>query len=193
MKKICVFSIILMSGAFLLSGCAALKITGKSLGAAGKVTFATAKIVSKAAFNTAKLTGKGVKTVVNMTIGKEVVLLQKNGKSLYVNTLLNRRVKTKLILDTGCTDTQISSDIARKLGIRTTKANKVLCQLADGRTVTGRAVNIKEVSLGRARVSNVSAVVLDEEKGTGLLGMSFLDNFIFKIDTEKKELVLQKR
>jgi len=47
--------------------------------------------------------------------------------------------------------------------------------------------------LGRARVTNVRAVVLDKEQGMGLLGMSFLNNFVFKVDTEKSELVLERR
>jgi len=193
MIKISKFSILLISGMFLLSGCTTLNAAGKALGTAGKITLATAKTVGKVALKTAKLTGKGVKSVVNMAIGKEIVPLAKKCNTLYVDTILNRRLKTSLVLDTGCSETQISSDIARKPGINTRGADKVLCQLADGRTVEGRSVNIREVRLGRAKVSNVSAVVLSEEDGTGLLGMSFLDNFIFKIDSEKKELVLQKR
>jgi len=177
----------------LLSGCAAVNLTGKTLGTAGKAAFKTAKVAGKVAFNTAKLTGKGVKTVVNMIRGKEVVMLEKKSNSLYVNAVLNRRLKTKLILDTGCTDTQISSDVANKLGINTRGAGNVSCQLADGRIVTGKSVNIREVRLGRARVTNVRAVVLDKEQGTGLLGMSFLNNFVFKVDTEKSELVLERR
>ncbi|MFC1621307.1 TIGR02281 family clan AA aspartic protease [Candidatus Omnitrophota bacterium] len=196
MQKVHKFSIILIAGSFfvfLLSGCSTLKVAGKTLGVASRATFATAKTVGKVAFNTAKLTGKGIKTVVNMTVGKEVVKLEKKCNTLYVDTVLNRKLKTKLILDTGCSNTQISSDIAKKLGIKTRNASKVSCQLADGRTVTGRAVNIKEVKLGRAKVKNVRAIVLEKEEGAGLLGMSFLDNFVFKVDTEKKELVLQKR
>ncbi|MBU3911534.1 MAG: retroviral-like aspartic protease family protein [Candidatus Omnitrophica bacterium] len=192
MKKSTVFFIL---AAFLLTGCTALKATGKVLGATGKVAFVTGKVVGKVAVGTAKVAGKGVKTVVNMAVGKEVVRLDKKCNSLYVDTVLNRRVKTKLVLDTGCTDTQISADIAKRLGIRTNQGQKVSCQLADGRMVTGRAVNLKEVRLGRARASNIRAIVLDSagEKETGLLGMSFLDNFVFRIDTEKSELVLQRR
>ncbi|MBU0758782.1 MAG: retroviral-like aspartic protease family protein [Candidatus Omnitrophica bacterium] len=181
--------------AFLFTGCTALKTTGRVIGTTGKVAFVTGKAVGKVAMGTAKVTGKGVKTVVNMAVGKEVVKLDKKCNSLYVDTVLNRRVSTKLVLDTGCTDTQISADIARRLGIRTDQGSKVSCKLADGRMVSGRAVNLREVRLGRAKASNVRAIVLDSagEKEAGLLGMSFLDNFVFRIDTEKSELVLQKR
>lgn len=173
-----------------------MKTTGKVMGTAGKAAFVTAKTAGKIAVGTVKTAGKGVKTVVNMTVGKEVISLDKKYNSLYVDAVLNRRFRTKLILDTGCTDTQISADIARRLGIRPDQGQQVSCQLADGRVVSGRAVNIREVRLGRASAKNVRAVVLDDNKmgqDTGLLGMSFLDNFIFRVDTEKKELVLQKR
>jgi clan AA aspartic protease (TIGR02281 family) len=192
MKKLAAFFILVI---FPLTGCAAVNTTANVLITTGKAAFITGKIAGKTAIGTAKIAGKGVKTVINMTVGKEVVKLDNKGKSLYVDTVLNRRVKTQLVLDTGCTDTQISADIARRLGIKTNQGTKVSCQLADGRTVSGRAVTIKEVRLGRARAVNVSAVVLDGagKKETGLLGMSFLDNFIFRIDSEKSELVLQKR
>ncbi|MBU4313113.1 MAG: retroviral-like aspartic protease family protein [Candidatus Omnitrophica bacterium] len=185
--------IILMIAAISLSGCVATRIAGKTMETTGKLAFVTAKTVGKVALGTAKFTGKGLKTAVNMARGKEVVPLDKKCNSYYVDAILNRRVKTKLILDTGCTDTQIAPDIARKLGIKTTSGEQVSCMLADGRTVTGRAVNIRELKVGRARVSNVRAIVLDDGKETGLLGMSFLNNFVFKVDPEKSELVLQKR
>lgn len=185
--------IILVIAALSLSGCVATRIAGKTVETTGKLAFATAKTAGKLAMGTAKLTGKGVKTVVNMARGREIVPLAKKCNSYYVDAVLNRRVKTELILDTGCTDTQIAPDIARKLGIRIASGEQVSCMLADGRTVTGRAINIKELKIGRAKVLNVRAVVLDQGKDTGLLGMSFLNNFVFKIDPEKSELVLQKR
>lgn len=190
------FIVIVTLNVLLLTGCTALKVTGNTVGAAGKVVFATAKTAGKLTVGTAKIAGRGVRTAVNMVVGKEVIMLDKNGNSLYVDAILNRRVRAKLIVDTGCTDTQISADIAKKLGIRTNQGQQVLCRLADGRMVSGKAVNIKEVRLGRARVSNVRAIVLDNSAAgneSGLLGMSFLDNFIFRIDTEKSELVLQRR
>ena len=176
-----------------MNSCTAVKTTGKVLGAAGKVTFAAAKTAGKAAYHTARFAGKGAKSVVNMAIGKEVIALDKQCNTFYVDAVLNRKLKTNLVLDTGCSETQISRDIAKKLGINTNNLEKVSCQLADGRIVMGSSVNLKEVRLGRARVSNVRAIVLDDEKGTGLLGMSYLDNFVFKVDTEKKHLILQRR
>ena len=194
------FIIAIIFISFLLSGCAALQLTGKAVGSAGKLAYGTvkttAKVTGKAGYVAYKIAGKSIKTVVNMATGKTVVDLAKKGNSFYVNTRLNRRVRTDLILDTGCSETQISSQTAKKIGINTSKSQKTLCRLADGRMVRGSVVNIKEVQIGRARVRNVKAIVLDgvgTEREPGLLGMSFLNNFVFKIDPEKNILVLHRR
>jgi len=180
---------------FLISGCTAVKLTGKAVGTMGKVAVGTVKTTGKVLGKTAVVTGRGIKTIVNMTAGKHVVRLDKKGNSLLVNTLLNRKVKTDLILDTGCTDTQISEEVAERLGIETSGCRSVSCQLADGRSVSGKETVIKEVRIGSAKVYNVRAIVLGSDNlgSGGLLGMSFLDNFIFRIDSEKGELILQRR
>jgi len=56
-------------------------------------------------------------------------------------------------------------------------------------------VDIHEVALGAARVHDVKAIVLERDSlgvADGLLGMSFLENFIFSIDTQKGELILER-
>jgi len=192
--KVCVIIFIFIAS-FIITGCTAVKVTGKAIGVASKIAFVTAKTTGKVVAKTVSVTGKGIKTAVNMAAGKHIVKLTKKGNSLLVDTLLNRKLKTRLILDTGCTDTQISEDAARKLGIKTAGSKTVLCQVADGRRVSGKEVNIKEIRVSRVRVYNVRAIVLgsDNVDTSGLLGMSFLDNFIFKVDSEKEELVLQRR
>ena len=190
-------------GLIFLSGCTVIKATGAVVGAAGKVVYTTAKVTGKVVGTTAKVvgktavvTGKGVRTVVNMATGKHTVKLTRRGNSLTTDVLLNRKVNTELIVDTGATDTVISTNLAKKLGISLNKSQNVLCQMADGRTVSGKQVSIREVRVGGAKVYNVQAVVLDSgdmRDSPGLLGMSFLSNFVFKVDTEKELLVLQKR
>jgi len=179
-----------------LSGCSVVKATGTVIGVAGKTVYTTAKVTGKVIGVTATAAGKGVATTVNMAMGKHTVKLIKRGSSFAVNVSLNRKINTELIVDTGATDTIISSSVAKKIGVSFNKGQDVMYQVADGRKVSGKQVNIREVRVGGAKVYNVQAVVLDSaETGNspGLLGMSFLNNFIFKIDTEKGLLVLQKR
>jgi len=184
-----------------LSGCAVgrftadtIDTTGKVVGAVGRATYNTGKFV----YNVAATTGKMVKAVVNMSAGKKEVPLYKQGNSLFVETLLNRRQKAHLMVDTGCADTQISARLANRLGIDKFSGHPVQCVLAGGYTVTGRVVTIREVRIADVRVNNVSAVVLDEdtEIGSGrdgLLGMSFLNNFIFSIDADKGIMILERK
>jgi len=186
-----------------LSGCSVARATGTVVGAAGKVVYTTAKVTGKVVGTTAKVAGKtavvagkGVKTVVNMATGKHVVKLTRNGNSFTTDVLLNRKARADLIVDTGATDTVISSTLAKKIGISVNKGKNVLCRVADGRSVNGKQVSIREVRVGGAKIYNVQAVVLDSGEignSPGLLGMSFLNNFVFKVDTEKELLVLQKR
>lgn len=201
--KLCKFCVIIIFGFMFLSGCSVIKLAGTTIGTAGRVVYTTAKVTGKVVGVTAKVAGKtavvggkGVKTAVNMATGKHAVKLTRRGSSLTTDVLLNRKVNVELIVDTGATDTVISSNLAKKLGISLNKGRNVLCQVADGRTVNARQINIREVRVGGARVYNVQAVVLDSGElgeNPGLLGMSFLNNFVFQVDAEKQLLVLQKR
>jgi len=159
---------------------------------AGKATVVTGKI----AMGAVKTTGKAVRMAANIIGGRTEVTLLKRGNALLVNSVLNRRAGGLFILDTGSSTTQISSQMARRLGIDIGRGKKIQCSVADGRLVDGVVVNVKEMRVGSANVYNMPAVVLLGQTGPevdGLLGMSFLNNFIFKIDSEKGLLTLQKR
>lgn len=171
------------------SGCAVVKGTGA-------VAWEATKISSKVAWEATKLAGKGVKTSVHMAIGRTVVPLRKEGNSMFVKARINRRITTELLLDTGAAFTQISSDLAARLGLNVSRGEVVMVRVADGRTVEARQVYLKELSIGRAVVRNMPVVVLREQEGkkhNGLLGMTFLNEFVFQIDSKKGELVLNKR
>jgi clan AA aspartic protease (TIGR02281 family) len=127
----------------------------------------------------------------------KVAELTRRPGGIMVETVLNKRLTTALILDTGASLTLIRKDIAQQLGIDTSriKANMLLT-LADGRTVSGKQVNLAHVKVGKTEAENVAAVVLLEEAGNlgsagGLLGMSFLNRFSFKVDYQNKKLTLE--
>lgn len=162
----------------------------------GKVTWQVAKVSGKVAWETTKVVGKGAKTTVNIIRGKTIVPIYRQGNSMFVTVTLNRKMTIPLLLDTGAANTQISLALAKELGINLNKGRAVVCQIADGRKIQALQVYLSEVKVGRATVRNVEAVVLLDytPKGyEGLLGMSFLNHFIFQIDTQKQELILQNR
>ena len=190
-------------GTFILQGCTAVRTTGKVVKGVGKAGWKTAKVTGKAAIitgkvavKTGKVTSHGVRTVVYMAKGKQIIPLHKEGNSFYTDVKLNKKVKAKLLVDTGASSMQISRSMANKLRINLSKGDPILVTLAGGSVVRGRSVLIKEVRLGKVRVKNVRAIILDYdqmESSDGLLGMSFLNHFIFQMDTKRSQLILQQR
>ena len=166
--------------------------TGKIVCVAGTVAAETIKTTGKIVTTT----GKVIKTVVQIPGGKRVIHLTKRGNALLANTLLNRKVWATMMVDTGCGETLISRQLARRLGLEQVPGEPIQCVLAGGYVVMGKVVTIKEIRLGKVIVKNITAVILEEDQtngNDGLLGMSFLNNFIFRIDAQKAELILEKR
>ena len=82
------------------------------------------------------------------------------------------------------------------MGINYYEGRSVQCTLADGSVTSAWSIRLDELRIGRVRVRNVHALVLDSTHSLdsdGLLGMSFLNNFLFQIDTEKDQLILRQK
>jgi clan AA aspartic protease (TIGR02281 family) len=180
----------------ILSGCSAVSTTGKVVSGVGKAGWVTARSAGKIALETGKVVRKGTRTAVYMVRGRQIVPLERRGNSLYAGVRLNRRVDGRFLVDTGASSMQISRAMARRLGIKLSRAEAAQVVLAGGYRVAAYRVRLREVRVGGARVSNVEAIVLkDDNLGMtdGLIGMSFLDNFDFQINPQKPELVLQQK
>lgn len=175
---------------FLLSACAVVELAGDVVVLTGKVAVTAVKTTGAVVMTTGKLAG----ATVGYFAGKRKIKLEREGNTYYVNARLNGKKNARLILDTGATSVQISSKLAKKLKINLKKADTVQCTLADGSVVPARVVVLKEVKLDGVKVKDVSALVIEndsDQDGDGLLGMSFLNNFIFQIDPDKNLLILQ--
>lgn len=156
--------------------------------------------VSDVTWEVAKLTGKAaghaVKGAVHIATGKQRVRLKRIGNGLFAEATINRKTKAMLLVDTGATNVMLSQRIAVKLGLDLRGAKKAQAKLASGKVIPARVVFLKELRVGKARIENIPAIILEQENGEiydGLLGMSFLDQFIFQIDAKNGELILQKR
>jgi clan AA aspartic protease (TIGR02281 family) len=198
---------------FVLSfaGCSFLEATGEAVGVVGKAGWTATKTVGGAVYTgtsmagqTANQTnktmmrdsGKAKVSTVSMDGNRIVVPLERDGKSFFVRLKLNNTASARFMLDTGASAMQVSRAMAKKLKLGTQRAMTVPVMLASGGYVRGHLVDIKEVAIGSAKVHNVKAIVLDQDNmglNDGLLGMSFLENFIFSIDTQKGQLILEKR
>ncbi len=192
-------------------GCTFLEAGGEAVGVVGKAGWTAAKAVGGAVYTgtsmagqTAHQTNKNLMreaprhkaSSVTMADGRLAVPLEREGTSYYVRVMLNGKVPARLLLDTGASAMQVSRAMSRKLRLKSSGARMVPVMLAGGGYVRGRVVEIAEVAVGAAKVHHVRAIVLDHDDlklADGLLGMSFLENFVFSMDTQKGELVLEKR
>ena len=186
-----------------LWGCSVMRTTGNVAKGVGKVGWGTAKVTGKvlkttgkAAVKTGQLTHKGVRTLVYMAKGKQIIPLEKKGNSLYTDVKLNRKYHATFLVDTGASSMQISRAMADRLKLKLDKYPVIPVTIAGGHVVGAREVVLKEVQVGRVRVKNVTALVMEQDNlglYDGLLGMSFLNHFVFSVDVQKGELILQQR
>ncbi len=119
----------------------------------------------------------------------------KEGGGVVVSVTLNGAVKTALVVDTGASLVTISRNVATQLGIPEKGIGKIKIGLADGKTITAAAVILDSVEVGGYEVKNVMAAIVEQPPAPGvdgLLGMSFLGNFLVKIDSNGNRLVLEK-
>ena len=111
---------------------------------------------------------------------------------------LNNKLEVSLILDTGASLVVLRKNIAEKLGIDLNNVKpQAQLTLADGRQVNAKYIILESVKVENAEAKNVEAAVMLDDTGEaglgdGLLGMSFLKRFNFKVDHRDKKLILEK-
>ncbi len=188
----------------MFSGCAVLEGAGDIASIVGKTGWGIVKgtgwvISSGVKMITDDPSSEAQQTPVSKVriVGKKVIVpMKKEGLSYFVDVKLEDKTHAVFLLDTGASVVQISKAMAKKLKIKTVQGLTIPVQLAGGQMVPGRPVMLKKVSVGGVVVENVKAVVLETDQLSlkeGLLGMSFLEHFVFSIDTQKSQLILEKR
>lgn len=122
----------------------------------------------------------------------------REGQGIILNVTLNKKVDASLILDTGASLIILRKDIAKKLGMDVDRVKPdAKLTLADGRKIDAKYIVLESVEAQNVEARNVEAAVMLEELrdikfDDGLLGMSFLRRFNFKIDQKEKKLILEK-
>ena len=118
---------------------------------------------------------------------------------IIVNALLNKKVSVFLLMDTGATYVVLSGKIWKKLKIEKPASpdNIVQLTLGDGRNVKARLEKLDALSVQGVEARGVEVVILLEEADVGgnydgVLGMSFLNRFNFKVDQNEGTLTLEK-
>ena len=123
---------------------------------------------------------------------KVVIPLRRSGSILTVSAKINGFLPALFVVDTGATYTTISRETAAKLKINIASSLPTLSlQTANG-TTEAPLIKLKAVNIGSVVLNDVMAVILDIGSGfTGLLGLSFLNEFNYSVNPVDNKLILK--
>ena len=118
------------------------------------------------------------------------VPLRRDGNAMLVEALVGGTLRTRLLLDTGAEFTVLSMAAARRLALNLGNAAVIPLRSASG-VFFAPIIKVQSIAVGDAVAYDVEVVVHDATPGLdGLLGMSFLDNFLVTISTSDEKLIL---
>jgi clan AA aspartic protease (TIGR02281 family) len=125
-------------------------------------------------------------------VESEAIPLTENHGIHMVDALLNGE-HFVLGFDTGASAVTLTGEVAEKLNIIPGEQDPTIqMQLADGNIIEGKQMTLKTVRVGRFTIPDVTCVVL--QKGLNgaplILGGSFLNHFIVRLDPAANELHL---
>jgi clan AA aspartic protease (TIGR02281 family) len=131
------------------------------------------------------------------SVTKIAVPLKNSRNALMVDATLhnhNAQVGGTFIIDTGATYTSISQELAEKLGIDLSHCETVRITTANGRIDVPK-VTIETLNVNGLEAHQVEATVIPVRQGSsfsGLIGLSFIRQFVLTIDPQGGQLIFQK-
>ena len=125
--------------------------------------------------------------------GAVVIPIPEGALSLRAKIAIDGRLEENFIIDTGASYTAISESLARKLGYAYERGERVNVTTANGRMQV-RRIRLGSVSLQGYAVHNLPVIVLPDTTGRSLnlLGLNFLNNFRYSVDSNKGEFRLER-
>jgi len=118
------------------------------------------------------------------------VPLRRAGNAMLVEAVIGGTMHANLVLDTGAAFTVLSRAVARNLGLNLKDTAIVSLRSASGEFFAPM-VKVPSITVGDAAVHDVEVIVHDATPELdGLLGMSFLDNFLVTISGRDHKLIL---
>ncbi|MER3425335.1 MAG: hypothetical protein C4293_20975 [Nitrospiraceae bacterium] len=140
---------------------------------------------------------ENVKGIEARALNQVTIPVQRAGHLLVVQTQLNHNREVRLILDTGATHTILSHEVARDLGILADGRVGTVTLKTAGGPVQAELIRVNTIRLGDAEVRDVPAAVHDipdvPPGVDGLLGLTFLNQFLVTLDIQRGELHLKRR
>ena len=127
---------------------------------------------------------------------KDIVGYTSEGNQVIVDAVIDNSTLVRLVVDTGASIVVISKEVAERLGIAEESTDTdIEIIMANGAAVNAKPVILQSVKIGEAEVKNVPAAILENNVvggADGLLGMSFLSNFVISVDTSSNKLILER-
>ena len=111
------------------------------------------------------------------------------GSVMRVEAVVNDRVRVPFLIDTGASGVSLPTAYAERLGIRVRGDTPYQETHTANGVVARPVVEIDSVQLGGARVEGLSAT-LNPSMEIGLLGGSFFNNFIYRVDAARGVIAL---
>jgi aspartyl protease family protein len=167
------------------------KDVGSAIDELNKATGKTFALTESKAFQASL---KMLKRIEDQVLSDEIPL-KAQSNTFHVATTLNGKYPKDMLVDSGASLILIPDKVAKEIDLFVPEDAKPLkLKLADGRIIDGKLIQLASVRVGRFEIENVDAAVLgpDFPSAEPLLGMSFLQNFNFKIDADAAKLTMTK-
>jgi clan AA aspartic protease (TIGR02281 family) len=113
----------------------------------------------------------------------------REGTLMRVDARLNDAVDTPFLIDTGASGVMLPSRVAHQLGIPVNADTPHVEVLTANGRVTHPVVRLDSVEVGGARVEGLEAT-LNPSMEIGLLGGSFFNNFVYRVDAAEGVITL---
>jgi len=130
------------------------------------------------------------------TVLSETINLRPEGSDTYwVPVVINGQHTREMIIDSGASIVALPHKLAAECGLEPgSQAPDIMLILADGRPIRAKEITIDSLRVGKFTVEDVRCGVLGPEAVAAepLLGMSFLREFKFELDTQKRTLKMVK-
>ena len=139
--------------------------------------------------------GKRLSVVEGSVLSEAIKLRRGSGRLWYVSVVFDGKNAQEMAIDTGASIVALPFTTAHAVGLAPTDEDPTIkLHMADGRVLDGKTVFAKTVRVGKFTVENVECAVMPPEmtNAAPLLGLSFLGNFSFKIDSDAGTLVMSK-
>ncbi len=127
---------------------------------------------------------------------------KRDGHAIFVRARLNNKIDTTYHLDTGASLVTISRATARDLKIKITPETERIGLMTANGAIAAYLVELESIAVGLSlrepAVATKVKVAVCSSCGQGaiiegLLGLSFLNNFNYRVDTERGHLVLESK